>query len=80
MAVSGELLFVVVRELLFAVASLVEHSWASVGAALRLQSAGSAVLTFRVLSTQASVDVAHRLSCSEACGIFLDQGYFSFEL
>ena len=48
MAVSGELLFVVVRELLFAVASLVEHSWASVGAALRLQSAGSAVLTFRV--------------------------------
>ena len=47
-AVSRELLFVVARELLFAVASLVERSWASVGAALRLQSAGSVVLTFRL--------------------------------
>ena len=28
----------------------------------------------RVLGAQASVDVAHRISCSAACGIFPDQG------
>ena len=33
----------------------------------------SAVAAPRLWSTR-SVVVAHRLSCSEACGIFLDQG------
>ena len=34
---------------------------------------GSGDVTPRLLST-GSVAVVHRLSCSEACGIFLDQG------
>ena len=51
---SGEwgLLFVAVRGLLIAVASLVAA---------------------RALGARASVVVAHGLSCSQACGIFLDQ-------
>ena len=58
------LLFAAVRMLLIAVASRC-RAWAvgaqaSVVVAHGLQSAGSAV-------------VAHRLSCSAACGIFLDQ-------
>ena len=58
------LLFVVVCGLLIAVVCLVEHRlWgmrASIVAAPRLPGTGSVV-------------VAHRLSFSEACGIFLDQ-------
>ena len=57
---------VVACGLFTAVASpVVQHSlqgvWASVVVAAGLQSSGSRV-------------VAHRLSCSVACGIFLDQG------
>ena len=59
------LLFVAVRRLLIAVASLccgaqVLEARTSAVADLRLQSAGSVV-------------VAHRPSCSAACGIFPDQ-------
>ena len=57
--------FVAVRGLLIAVASLLVDglwgAWASVVVAHRPQSAGS-------------VPVAYGLSCSAACGIFLDQG------
>ena len=59
------LLFLVLRGLLVAETSLVEHglcgAQVSVAGALWLQSADS-------------VDVAHGISCSVACGIFLDQG------
>ena len=42
---------------------------------LLLQSIGSRHVGFRSCSTQVgSVVVVHRLSCSTACGIFLDQG------
>ena len=34
----------------------------------------AASLAEHCLSSAGSVVVAHRLSCSEACGIFLDQG------
>ena len=57
------LLFLVLRGLLVAETSLVEHglcgAQVSVAVALWLQSADS-------------VDVAHGISCSVACGIFLD--------
>ena len=65
-AVSRDFSLVVVHGLLFAVVSLVvKHDLqgirTSVVAALKLQSTGLVV-------------VAHRLICSVACGIFLDQG------
>ena len=41
---------------------------------LLLQSTGSRACGFQQLQRAGSVVVAHRLSCPEACGIFLDQG------
>ena len=55
------LLFVVVRRLLTAVASLVAEHGLQARGLQQLQHAGSVV-------------VAHRLSCSTVCGIFPDQG------
>ena len=66
------LLFVVVRELLIAVASLVvEH---------RLQGMQASVVVACGLWSAGSVVVAHRLSCSVACEIFLDQGSNQYPL
>ena len=79
------LLFVVVRGLLIAVASLaVEHGlqacrlqqlWltGSIVQAQQLWHVGSVVVAHR-LQSAGSVVVAHGLSCSVACGIFPDQG------
>ena len=47
--------------------------WASVVVARGLQSAGSVVVAHKLQGAD-SVVVAHGLSCSTACGIFLDQG------
>ena len=41
---------------------------------LLLRNTGSMLAGFRCYSTQTSEVVAYRLSCSEASGIFLDQG------
>ena len=79
------LLFIAVRGLLTAVASLVaerglqahglQQLWhaGSVVVAHGLQSTGSVVVVHG-LQSAGSVVVAHGLSCSVACGIFPDQG------
>ena len=67
------LLFVVVHGLLIAVASfVVEHGFQ----ARRLQQLWhtASVVVARELQSAGSVVVAHRLSCSMACGILPDQG------
>ena len=72
------LLFVVVRGLLTAVASLVVEHGLQVHGLQQLWHAGSAVVAHR-LQSAGSVVVAHGLSCSASApqllpGIFLDQG------
>ena len=67
------LLFVAVRGLLIAVASLVAEHRLQVYELQQLRHTGSVVVAHRLQST-GSVVVAHGLSCSAACGIFLDQG------
>ena len=67
------LLFVVVRELLLAVASLVAQHRLQARGLQQLWHAGSVVVAHG-LQNAGSVVVAHRLSCSVACGIFPDQG------
>ena len=70
------LLFTVVCGLLIVVASLVDHRlW--VHGIQCLQHVGSVVVSR--LSTVSSVVVEHRLSCSVACRIFLDQGLTELE-
>ena len=60
------LFFAVVRRLLIVVASLVaEHG---------LLGARASVVVARGVQSAGSVVVAHGLSCSVACGVFLDQG------
>ena len=49
-------------------------AWASHCGGLPLQSTGSRHAGLSSCGTRASVVVAHRLSCSAACGIFPDQG------
>ena len=70
-AASGGYSLDVVRELLIAVAFVAEPGlcgmWASVFAVLGFYSIGLIV-------------VAHRLSCSEACGIFADLGWHPYLL
>ena len=67
------LLFVVVRRLLIAVASLaVEHGIQACGLQ-QLWHVGSVVVA-RGLQSAGSVVVVHGLSCSTARGIFLDEG------
>ena len=67
------LLFVVVHGLLIAVASLVaEHGLQACGLQ-QLWHVGSVLVAHR-LQSAGSVVVSHGLSCSVACGIFLDQG------
>ena len=70
------LLFTVVCGLLIVVASLVEHRL-SVHEIQCLRHVGSVVVSR--LSTVSSVVVAHRLSCSVVCRIFLDQGLTELE-
>ena len=65
--------FLVVRGFLIAVASLVAEHGLYAHGLQQLQHAGSVVVA-RGLQSTGSVVVAHRLSCSAACGIFLDQG------
>ena len=67
------LLFVAVRRLLIAVASLVAEYRLQACGLPQLWHAGSVVVACR-LQSAGSVVVAHGLSCSIACGIFLDQG------
>ena len=67
------LLFVVVRRLLTAVASLVVEHGLQAHGPRQLQHVGSAVMAHGLQST-GSVVVAHGLSCSAACEIFPDQG------
>ena len=67
------LLFIAVRRLLIEVASLVvEHGLQACGLQ-QLWHMGSAVVA-RGLQSAGSEIMAHGLSCSAACGIFLDQG------
>ena len=65
MGASGSHSLLAVRGLLFAVASLAEH---------RLQGTQASAVADSGLDGTGSVVVAHRLGCSMACGIFLDQG------
>ena len=44
------------------------------GGYLSLQRTGFSSVVEQALGAQSSVAVFHRLSCSEACGVFLDQG------
>ena len=67
------LLFLAVRGLLIAVASLVAEHGVQVRGLHQLWHAGSVVVA-RGLQSAGSVVVEHRLSCSTACGIFPDQG------
>ena len=67
------LLFFVVHGLLIAVASLVAEHRLQAHGLQQLWHAGSVVVARR-LQNAGSVAVAHGLSCSAACGIFLDQG------
>ena len=67
------LIFVVVRGLLIAVASLVAEHRLQVHGLQQLWHVGSVVVAGRLQSAD-SVVVAHGLSCSAACGIFPDQG------
>ena len=66
------LLFVAVRRLLIAVASLVAEHKSSRAQGSRC--AGFSSCGSRALGAQASVVVVHGLSCSAACEIFPDQG------
>ena len=66
------LLFTVVHSLLIAVASL---GW-STGS----RCAGFSSCSMHALECVGSIDVVHGLSCSTACGIFLDQGLNSCPL
>ena len=73
------LLFVVVHVLLIAVAPLVaEHGFQACGLQ-QLWHMGSVIVALG-LQSAGSVVVGHRLSCSAACGIFLDQGSNPFPL
>ena len=67
------LLFVALCRLLIAVAFLVVEHGLQVLGLQQLWHVGSVVVT-RGLQSAGSVVVAHGLSCSVACGIFLDQG------
>ena len=67
------LLFVVAHGFLIAVASLVAEHGLQARWLQQLRHVGSVVVTRRLQST-GSVVVAHGLSCSAACGTFLDQG------
>ena len=67
------LLLVAVHRLLITVASLVVEHRLQVHRLQQLWHTGSVVVACGLQST-ASVVVAHRLSCSAVCGIFLDQG------
>ena len=67
------LLFVAVRGLLIAVASLVVEHGLQVCGLQQLWHVGSVVVAHGLQST-GSVVVVHGLSCSAACGIFPDQG------
>ena len=67
------LLFIAVRRLLIAIASLVAEHRLQVRGLQQLWHTGSVVVARR-LQSAGSVVVAHRLSCSMACGIFPDQG------
>ena len=67
------LLFVGVRGLLIAVASLVVEHRFQVHQPQQLWLTGSIVVAHG-LQSSGSVVVAHGVSCSAACGIFLDQG------
>ena len=67
------LLFIAVRGLLIAVASLIAEYGLQVRGLQQLWLTGSVVVA-RGLQSAGSVVVAHRLSCSVACGIFPDQG------
>ena len=68
------LLFIAVRRLLIAVASLVVEHGLQTRGFQQLWHAGSVVVA-RGLQSTGSVVVAHGLSCSAACGIFPDQGW-----
>ena len=67
------LLFLAVRGLLIAVASLVVEHRLQARGLQQLWHVGSVVVVRR-LQSAGSVVVAHGLSCSPACGIFPDQG------
>ena len=67
------LLFVELHGLLIAVASLVAEHRLQAHGLQQLWHMGSVVVA-RGLQSTGSVVVAHQLSCSVACGIFLDQG------
>ena len=67
------LLFVAVRGLLLAVASLVAEHGLQVRGLQQLWHKGSGVVA-RGFQSTGSVVVAHGLSCSAVCGIFPDQG------
>ena len=67
------LLFVAVYRLLIVVASLVAEHGLQAHGLQQLWYVGSVVVACK-LQSAGSVVVAHRLSCSEACGIFPDQG------
>ena len=67
------LFFVVMHRLLIAVASLVAEHRPWVSMLQQLQCVGSVAVTHR-LERSASVFVAHRISYSTACGVFLEQG------
>ena len=66
------LLFVVVCGLIVVASLVAEHGLQACGLQ-QLWRTGSVVVA-RGLQSTGSVVVAHRLSCSTACGIFLDQG------
>ena len=67
------LLFVAVRRLLIAVASLVVEHGLQARRLQQLWHVGSVVVA-RGLQSTGSVVVVHELSCSTTCGIFADQG------
>ena len=67
------LLFISVNELLIEMASLASEQGLQVHGLQWMHCTDSVVAAHR-LSRAASVAVAHRLSCSSACGIFPDQG------
>ena len=73
------LLFIAVYGLLIVVAFLVAEHTLQVRKLQQLWHTGSVVVACR-LQSAGSVVVAHGLSCSTACGIFLDQGLNSCPL
>ena len=72
--VSGGYSLAAVHRLLTRVASPVEEHRLFVGGLQYLASRELSFVVPRLQSTDLEV-VAHGLSCSEACGIFLDQGW-----